>query len=417
MLSVTRLLNGTATPADALRYGRQTGKVPSHLLHFSADKKPVVVWNVTQRCNLFCMHCYASAQNREYPGELTTAEGLQLLDDLARFGAPTLLFSGGEPLTRPDLFELVSHASASGLRCVLSTNGTLITPEAADKIAGSGFTYVGVSLDGIGEAHDKIRGKKGAFDEALRGLRLCRDRGVRVGLRFTIHRKNLDQLPDIFDLLETEGIDRCCVYHLAYAGRGDRIRSYDLTPGETRSAVEFIFDRVQDYRRRGIDKEVLTVDNHADNVLLYKRVQRDVPERADEVYQMLEWNGGNQSGIAIACVDPRGNVHADQFSWDYTLGNVRERPFSEVWADATEPRMAILKDRKAYLKGRCAGCKWLKVCNGNLRVRAERYFEDFLAPDPACYLTDEEIGIEPGSAAAAEARKWPVPVQQEGVAA
>ena len=417
MLSVTRLLNGTATSADALRYGRLTGKVPSHLLHFSADKKPVVVWNVTQRCNLFCMHCYASSKDREYPGELTTSEGLRLLDDLAQFGAPTLLFSGGEPTTRSDLFELVAHASASGLRCVLSTNGTLITPEIADKIAESGFTYVGVSLDGIGAVHDKIRGKKGAFEEALRGLRLCRDRGVRVGLRYTVHRKNLDHLADIFDLLETEGIDRCCVYHLAYAGRGDRIRSFDLAPAETRAAVEYIFDRVQDFERRGIDKEILTVDNHADNVLLYKRVQRDTPERADDVYQMLEWNGGNQSGIAIACVDPQGNVHADQFSWDYTLGNVRERPFSQIWADATEPRMAILKDRKGHLKGRCAECKWLGLCNGNLRVRAERYFEDFLAPDPACYLTDEEIGIEPGTAAAAESARWPVPVQEEGVPA
>jgi radical SAM protein with 4Fe4S-binding SPASM domain len=316
---------------------------------------------------------------------------------------------------RPDLFDLVSHASSAGLRCVLSTNGTLITEEAADRIAGSGFTYVGISLDGIGGVHDKIRGKKGAFEEALRGLRLCRDRGVRVGLRFTIHSKNLDQLPDIFDLLEKEDINRCCVYHLAYAGRGDRIRSYDLSPAETRGAVEYIFDRVQDYARRGIDKEILTVDNHADNVLLYKRVLRDAPERAEDVYQMLEWNGGNQSGIAIACVDPQGNVHADQFSWDYTLGNVRDRPFSEIWADATEPRMAVLKDRKAHLKGRCRDCKWLSICNGNLRVRAERYFNDFLAPDPACYLTDEEIGIERGSAEAAEAARWPVPVQEEVV--
>jgi radical SAM protein with 4Fe4S-binding SPASM domain len=386
--------------------------VPSHLLHFWVDKKPVVVWNVTQRCNLFCMHCYASSQNKEHPGELTHEQGISLLDDLAKFEAPTVLFSGGEPLTRPDLFELVSHASAAGLRCVLSTNGTLITPEAADRIAESGFTYVGVSLDGISGTHDKIRGKKGAFDEALRGLRLCRDRGVRVGLRFTIHSKNLDQLPAIFDLMETEGIDRCCVYHLAYAGRGDKIRSFDLTPQETRSAVEYIFDRAQDYHRRGVEKEILTVDNHADSILLYERVKRDDPERAEEVYKMLKWNGGNQSGIAIACVDPQGNVHADQFSWDYTLGSVKERPFSEIWTDATEPRMALLKDRKPHLKGRCGSCKFLEVCNGNLRVRAERYFDDFMAPDPACYLTDEEIGIEPGTPAAEEAAKWLVPVQE-----
>lgn len=417
MLSVTRLLNGTATPADALRYGRMTGRVPSHLLHFSADKKPVVVWNVTQRCNLFCMHCYAESRDREYPGELSTAEGFALVEDLARFGAPTVLFSGGEPLTRPDLFQLVARASELGLRCVLSTNGTLITPEAAQKIAGSGFTYVGISLDGIGAAHDRIRGKKGAYEEALRGLRLCRERGVRVGLRFTVHRKNVDQLPAILDLLETEDIPRCCVYHLAYAGRGDRIRSYDLSPAQTRAAVEYVFDRALDFHRRGLDKEILTVDNHADNVLLYQRVQRDQPERADEVYQMLAWNGGNQSGIAIACVDPVGNVHADQFSWDYTLGNVRERPFSAIWTDTSEPRMALLKDRKPHLRGRCAGCRYLEICNGNLRVRAERYFGDFLAPDPACYLSDEEVGVPADGPAAQEAARWPVPVQEVEVTA
>lgn len=408
MLSVTRLLNGAATPADALRYGRLTNKVPSHLLHFSADKKPVVVWNATRRCNLFCMHCYAEAGDREYPGELTTGEGIKLLDNLAEFGAPTVLFSGGEPLTRPDIFDLVAHASAAGLRCVLSTNGTLITPEAATRIADSGFSYVGISLDGIGRVHDKIRGKIGSYDSALNGLRLCRERGVRVGLRFTVHRKNLDQLPAIFDLLESEDIPRCCFYHLAYAGRGDRIRSYDLSPQETRRAVEYVFDRAQDFHRRGLDKEILTVDNHADNVLLYWRVQRDDPERAEDVYKMLQWNGGNQSGIAIACVDPMGNVHADQFSWDYTLGNVRERKFSDIWTDESEPRMAVLKDRKPHLKGRCGGCKFLEICNGNLRVRAERYHGDFLAPDPACYLTDEEIGVSQEVAA-----EWPVPVQKE----
>ncbi|MBI2913766.1 MAG: radical SAM protein, partial [Chloroflexi bacterium] len=303
-----------------------------------------------------------------------------------------------------------------GLRCVLSTNGTLITPQVAARIAACGFSYVGISLDGIGDAHDRIRGKKGAYEAALTGLRLCRDRGIRVGLRFTIHRQNLDQLPAIFDLLETEDIPRCCVYHLAYAGRGDRIRAYDLTPKETRRAVTYIFDRAQDFHRRGLDKEILTVDNHADNVLLYRRVQQDDPARAEDVYQMLLWNGGNQSGIAIACVDPQGNVHADQFSWDYTLGSVRERPFSAIWADTTDARMAVLKDRQPHLEGRCAHCRYLPICNGNLRARAERYFGDFLAPDPACYLTDEEIGIPLEGPLAEEAARWPVPVQQQGVA-
>jgi radical SAM protein len=408
---VSRLLNGTVTPGDALRYGRQTAGMPGYLLHYAADKKPVVVWNITRRCNLFCLHCYMDSHDREYPGELSTDEGRQLLDGLAAFGVPTVIFSGGEPLVRPDLFELAAHARDRGLRCVLSTNGTLITPEAACRIRDAGFAYAGISLDGIGPAHDKVRGKLGAYEESLAGLRRCRDLGVRVGLRVTIHRKNADQLPAIFDLLETEDIPRCCIYHLAYAGRGDRIRAYDLEPTDTRRAVDYIFARTRDFHRRGIEKEILTVDNHADGPYLYLTVLRDQPERAEEVYRLLSWNGGNQSGVAIGSVDSQGYVHADAFSWHYSFGNVRQRPFGAIWVDTSEPRLAVLKDRKAHLKGRCRSCRYLDICNGNLRVRAERYFRDVLAPDPACYLTDPEIGILPDTPEAEEAAKWPVPVQ------
>ena len=409
MLSVTRLLNGTATSADALRYGRSSARLPSHLLHFSEDKKPVVVWNVTRRCNLHCMHCYADSHDREYADELTTDEGIALLDDLASFGTPTVLFSGGEPLLRPDLFALVEHARERGLRCVLSTNGTLIDEEAAQRIVSAGFSYVGISFDGIGRLHDKIRGKLGAFDASLKALRLLRDAGMRVGLRFTAHRKNVKQLPMIFDLLEEEEIDRCCIYHLAYAGRGDRVRKYDLAPAETRAAVEYVFDRAQSFHQRGLDKEVLTVGNHADSALLWMRVCRQQPERADEVWQMLAWNGGNQSGVAIASVDPAGDVHIDQFSWGHSLGNVRERPFSAIWTDLSEPRLAALRESPRPIAGRCASCRFMPICNGNLRARAESYFGDFLAPDPACYLTDAEIGFDRD---AASDDRWAVPVQE-----
>jgi len=409
MLSVTRLLNGTATSADALRYGRSSARLPSHLLHFSEDKKPVVVWNVTRRCNLHCMHCYADSHDREYPDELTTDEGVALLDDLASFGAPTVLFSGGEPLIRPDLFTLVGHARERGLRCVLSTNGTLIDEQTAQRIVDSGFSYVGISFDAIGKLHDKIRGKLGAYEASLKALRLLRDAGMRVGLRFTAHRKNIDHLPMIFDLLEEEDIDRCCIYHLAYAGRGDRVRQYDLAPAETRSMVNYVFDRAQSFHERGLDKEVLTVGNHADSALLWMRVGEQQPERADEVWKMLAWNGGNQSGVAVASVDPVGDVHADQFSWGHSLGNVRDRPFSAIWTDLSEPRLAALRESPRPIAGRCGSCRFMPICNGNLRARAESYFGDFLAPDPACYLTDAEIGFE---RAATDTDEWAVPVQE-----
>ncbi len=393
MLGVTKVLCGTATPGDALRYGRQTSRLPAHLLHYSADKRPIVVWNCTRRCNLRCVHCYSDSCDREYAGELSTAEGKRLIDALADYGAPTLLFSGGEPLLRPDIWELADHARDRGLRTVLSTNGTLIGQEEARRIREAGFSYVGVSIDGVGETHDRIRGRKGSFEEAIRGIRNCRAQGVRTGLRFTVHRLNVDQLPGIFRLLEEEDIPRLCVYHLAYAGRGDRMQRTDLDPPETRRVVDAIFDAAVDLHRRGVEKDLLTVDNHADNVYAWMRVSRDDPGRADDVRRMLEWNGGNQSGIAIACVDNLGEVHADQFSWHYSFGNVRERPFGEIWEDRSDPVMDILKDRASRLRGRCGGCRFLKMCNGNLRVRAERYWGDWLAPDPACYLTDEEIGV------------------------
>ncbi|MHC4600749.1 MAG: radical SAM protein [Planctomycetota bacterium] len=394
MLSVTRLLCGTVTPSDVLRYGaRDTRRSPAHMLHYSKDKRPVVAWNVTRRCNLRCVHCYADSEDRDYSGELTTQEALAVIDDLAGFKVPTILFSGGEPLLRKDILELAHHAAGKGIRTVLSTNGTAITPKVAEKIKEAGFAYVGVSIDGIGEKHDWFRQQEGCFDRAIQGIKNCREIGIRVGLRFTLSGLNKDQLPDVLTLLETHDIPRCCVYHLAYAGRGDRISGQDVSLEETREAVDHIFERALDFHRRGIEKEILTVDNHTDNVYLYLRLLRDDPQRAKEVYQMLEWNGGNQSGIAVGEIDWYGNVHPDQFTLQYSLGNVRERKFSEIWRDESDPILGGLRDRKGLLKGRCGACKFQNICNGNLRIRAWSATGDFWAPDPACYLTDEEIGV------------------------
>ncbi len=399
MLGVTRLLCGTITPGDALRFGRLSGELPPHLLHYSLDKKPVIAWNVTRRCNLHCAHCYTDSFDRQYEGELTTAEAKAVIDDLADFGAPVILFSGGEPLLRPDLPELVERAQAHGIRSVISTNGTLLIHGVAQELKDLGVSYVGVSIDGPQPVHDRFRGVAGAFNEAIQGIRNCREAGLRVGLRVTLTQFSYANLKDIFDIVESEDIPRVCFYHLAYAGRGDRIQKFDLSHGETRTAVDLIFARTMDFARRGNTKDVLTVDNHTDGVYLYRTVRRLEPERADEVLQMLRWQGGNQSGIAVGNIDPLGNVHVDQFSSAHTFGNVRERPFSEIWS-GSDPVLAALRDRRGRIKGRCARCAYFDICNGNLRARAESYYGDLWAEDPACYLTDAELGIVPEEAAA-----------------
>ncbi len=393
MIGISKLYCGTVEPSDALRYGRESKKLPSHLLQFSKDKKPVVVWNVGQRCNLKCVHCYSQSKDIEYPNELNTKDAKAMLDGLAEYGAPVILFSGGEPLMREDLMELITYARDKGLRAVISTNGTLITEEKAEELKKFGLSYVGISLDGLKETNDKFRGIEGAFDDALQGIRNCQKVGIKVGLRFTINKRNVKDIPGIFKLIEEENIPRVCFYHLVYSGRGSRLIEEDLSHEETRNVVDLIIDKTKEVHDRGKKIEVLTVDNHADGPYVYLRLLKEDPKRAAEVLELLKWNEGNSSGKGLACVSWDGAVHADQFWRQYTFGNVRERKFSEIWEDTSNPLMAKLKDKKHHVTGRCAKCKWLDICGGNFRARAEAYYGDMWEPDPACYLTDEEIGL------------------------
>jgi len=392
MIGISKLYCGTVEASDPLRYGRRSGDLPSHLLQFSMDKKPVVVWNVTKACNLNCIHCYAGAgAGRPAVEELSNEDGVRLIDDLASFGVPVILFSGGEPLMRPDLNELASYAVGKGLRAVISTNGTLITEQRARELKGIGLSYVGVSLDGLEAVNDRFRGKSGAFALAMRGIKNSMEAGLKVGLRFTINKHNAEEISNIFDLLEKYRIPRVCFYHLVYAGRGSQMIDQDLSLDETRGAVDLIMDRTRLLHEKGFPVEVLTVDNHADGPYLYMKMLKEGNPRAGEVFELLKMNEGNSSGRGIGCVSWDGSVHADQFWRHLSFGNVVERPFSEIWQDISHPVMARLKDRKKYVKGRCAECRWLSICGGNFRVRAEAVTGDMWAPDPACYLTDDEI--------------------------
>ncbi len=385
MISLTKMLCDVATSGDALRYGiAEKGES-------QPTGTPVVVWNMSRRCNLRCVHCYAEASMSASDDELTTDEAKALIDDLAEMRAPVLLFSGGEPTMRPDLIELGAYTAETGVRPVISTNGTLIDVEMAGKIKDAGFQYVGVSIDGLRETNDRFRGKRGAFDAALDGLRNCRDAGLKVGIRFTVNKRNYDDLPGILDLLEEEKIPRFCLYHLVYAGRGSELANEDLAHVETRAMMDMLFERTVDFHERGIELEMLTVDNHADGVYLYLKLARENPDRAREVLRLLRISGGNASGVRIGCVGVTGEVHADQFWRHYSFGNVRRRKFSEIWYDLSDELMAGLKDRRALLTGKCGRCSYQDICNGNFRVRAEAVHSDPWMEDPACYLTEEEI--------------------------
>jgi radical SAM protein with 4Fe4S-binding SPASM domain len=388
MISVTKLLGGASYFGDRLRYHEASAK---QTMGTRPDSGPVVVWNATKTCNLECVHCYADAETRKFFGELTTAEAETMIRDLASINVPALLISGGEPFVRPDVLDLAELAMSLGVRVTFSTNGTLIDAKRAERIAKIGVAYVGISIDGGEERHDHFRGKKGAFRDAVRGIRHCRDAGIRVGVRFTATKENVGEIDEIMDLVEREDIGRLCLYHLVYSGRGAYLAGIDLEVEEKRALMNKIMARVDRWNAEERPIEMMTVDNHADAPYIYLRLLETDPERAAHALSLMKNNGGNRSGIAIGCIDSFGMVHPDQFTSHHTLGSIREKPFSQIWTDGTNDLLNGLRIRKELLQGRCASCKWLPMCNGNFRARAEAATANYWESDPGCYLLDSEI--------------------------
>jgi len=401
MIDIGKLYCGGTSTGDGLRYGTKSeadchGNKPHQIVTLASERKPIVVWSTSRTCNLRCVHCYTDSDNKIYSGELTTKEGFNLIDQLADFNIPSLLFSGGEPLMRHDIFSLIEYAAKKNIRPVISTNGTLIGAQTARDIKNAGVVYVGISLDGMEEVNDKFRGVEGAYKKAMAGFENCRNADQRVGLRLTLTKQNYSDLNRIFDFIEREDINRACFYHLVYSGRGKDMFKDDLTYHESRDAMDIIMARTKDYFDRGKDINILTVDNHVDGVYMYLKLKEENPEQAEEVYRLLSWNGGgaHSTGVGIGNIDFNGNVHPDQFWQDYSLGNIRERKFGDIWFDESEPLMKGLKHKADFIKGRCRVCKYRELCTGAMRVRGYRTYDDPWAPDPACYLTDEEIGLD-----------------------
>ncbi|MBI5120636.1 MAG: heme d1 biosynthesis radical SAM protein NirJ [Rhodospirillales bacterium] len=359
-----------------------------------ASPGPVVIWNLVRRCNLTCLHCYSGSSDKSFPGELATDEILRVMGDLKAFCVPVLILSGGEPLLRPDIYDIARHAKQMGFYVALSTNGTLINQPAAQRIAALGLDYVGISLDGVGETHDKFRGKTGAFSQALQGIRLCRETGVKVGLRFTMTEENFPSLPRLLEVMEEERVEKFYLSHLNYAGRGNANRDEDAALATTRQAMELLFEAALAHVEAGRHREFVTGNNDADGPFLLQWVAKRFPEKAAALEQRLIRWGGNASGINVANIDNRGDVHPDTMWWNHTIGNVRQRAFGDIWNDLADPLMAGLKQRPRPVSGRCAACRHLPICNGNTRTRAFRLTGDPWTEDPGCYLTDEEIGLK-----------------------
>nr|WP_222622510.1 heme d1 biosynthesis radical SAM protein NirJ [Ramlibacter albus] len=356
--------------------------------------RPVVIWNLTRRCNLTCKHCYALSADHAYPGELDEAQMLAVLDDLKAYGVPALILSGGEPLLSPHLWAVARRARELGFHLGLSTNGTLIDAAMADRIASHGFDYVGISLDGLRETHDRFRRLEGAFDASLAALRMLQGRGLNVGMRYTLTAMNAQDFAPLLELMRAERIGKFYFSHLNYAGRGNIHRARDARFAATREAMDRLFQAAWSAAWNAEPAEYVSGNNDADGVYLLRWVQARWPEWAAPLRERLVAWGGNASGVGVANIDNLGHVHPDTMWWHHDLGDVRERPFSAIWEDRGDALMDGLKRKPRPLQGRCAACPQQAICGGNTRVRAQQVTGNAWAEDPGCYLEDAELGIE-----------------------
>ncbi len=385
MIIFSKALADQATVWDALRAAEEVGEpVPDDMIRFSGQTKPVVMWNITRHCNLACEHCYidATAASAE---ELRLEEGIRLIDELARLKIPMLILTGGEPLLSRNFYAYAFHAKEVGLRTVISTNGTLITPEAARLLKEAGVRYVGVSLDSCRpEVHDKFRGVEGAYQRAIDGLKNARDAGLKTGLRVTLTKDNWHEIPALLDLTLEMEIPRFCLYHLVPVGRAADISDRDVSPEERRSVIKFLAEAAVELKDEEI--EILSTDSPMDGAYLLEMLKDD-PEKRERVRKLLLNAGGCTAGIKVSNINHRGDVLPCHFMPEVVVGNVRERSFQDIWIDHPVPELLALRNIRSRLKGACGECEYLELCGG-CRQKARYYCGDVCGEDPTCVVKD-----------------------------
>ncbi len=358
MISISRLVNGKPEKADEIRYSGKRDYYPK-----------VLVFNVTRNCNLKCVHCYSNSGLSRFQ-DLPLSAWLNAVKQAADMGVKHILLSGGEPLDRRDLSSIAKEAYDYGMSVELSTNGTMLTRERLEELK-KYVSYIGVSIDGPEEVHDKFRGVRGAFEKAMKGIKLAKEVGIKTGLRFTITKLNYKYVDFVFDLMEKERINRVCFYHLAYSGRADI--NLDIDNKTRYEIVTKIIERSKENK----DVEVLTADNPVDGILVYMKTGF-----SNEVFELLKRNGGNKSGERIADISPEGIVYPDQFT-PIPIGNINN--LKEIW-DRPNELVGKFRERWKYVK--CSHCPFFAVCNGSLRGRALVAKGDLWEKDPSCYLDE-----------------------------
>lgn len=387
MFRISQLLTTLHNDITALKPVAPSRKMPG----------PVVIWNLIRRCNLRCKHCYSTSLDIDFKDELTTEQIKTTIDDLKVAQVPVLILSGGEPLLRSDIYEITEYAKKKGFYLALSTNGTLINEDNIEAIKAAEYQYVGISIDGLEEFHDEFRRQKGSFKTSMHAIKLCKDAGIKVGMRLCLTRENFADLPAMLDLMEENRVDKFYLSHLNYSGRGKRSAENDAMFRMTKEAMTLLYERAWSHISQGIETDFVTGNNDADGPFLLqwatKKFGESNPEAIANLKQRLINWGGNASGVNVANIDNTGTIHPDTYWWNHPIGNVKTEKFSDVWKNTQDPLMLGFRQSPRPVKGRCAKCEYLNICGGNTRTRAFAQTGDAWSEDPGCYLEDNEIGI------------------------
>ncbi len=347
----------------------------------------IAIWNFTNRCNLACRHCYSYADpNSE--DFLSTEFIMNSIPELKKAGIKFVIFSGGEPLIRRDIFDIAEKMREEGIVTYLSTNGLYVSEKNVDRIIDT-FNYIGISIDGIEEVHDEFRGLQGAYRKSLDAIALIQKHGGNAGIRFTITNETKESFYAIFELAEEIGVDKIYISHLVYSGRGLENLKIDISKEERRRYVEFIIDKAFQYIEEGRDIDIVTGNMEMDAILFLQKFSEKYPHLKDEMVRRLKGWGGNSAGRKLVNIDWMGNVKPDPF-FPFTLGNMTEKPFSRIWLDENNEMLTKLREHPRKLGGYCSDCGVKEICNGGSRSRAWAIHGDLWAEDPSCYLTERE---------------------------
>jgi len=368
----------------------------SNLLKSSLEGKPsrvldgsIAIWNFTNRCNLSCLHCYSRA-DLDAVDALSTGDIMETLPKLKENGVKFIIFSGGEPLTRKDIYEIADKCHDLGIITYLSTNGLYTKQSNAKKILDT-FDYVGISIDGSPEVHDTFRGLKGAFEESMKAVDLLNSYNqTKVGIRFTLTKDTHDDLGFIFDLAEKHNIPKIYISHLVYSGRGLDNLKMDISKEQRLKAVNFIIDKAFEYQENGTDIEIVTGNMEMDAILFFERFSHKYPHLSEDMRDRLVSWGGNSAGRKLLNIDSFGSVKPDPF-FPETIGNILTEEFSDIWTNHPVPLLKKLRTHPREISGKCHTCEQIDICNGGSRSRAYAIYDDMWAEDPSCYLSDKQM--------------------------